>query len=128
MTIPLEFGGESRKTITSRYDSATAQVLTTTLSGTLGSGGSFWTAPWIKFEYTDADVLCIEKLTVSDTVFPALSYNIVQDYDPNAFDVVASDPGWTSATNQKVVHFANDCNYDSGRPITQVNCSAYYRL
>ena len=122
LKVPLEAGGDSRQTITSSYDVTNKQVYVDTLSGTLGDS-SGWTAPWVEFDYTSQDVLCIEKLTVSDTVDTSLVYNIVQDYDPNAFDVVASDPGWISRTNEKIVHFADSCYYDSNRLITQVCCS-----
>ena len=120
LTVPQESGADLKQTITSDYSTRASSLLTATLpQGTLGAPGA-WKAPWIQFDYASQNVLCIEKLTVSNPDEPSISYNIVQDYDPNAWDVVASDPGWTSSTNAKIVHFADSCYYDATRQITQV--------
>ena len=120
LTIPKEWGSDLRQTITSDYSSRGVTVLESVLpEGTLGAPGE-WQPSWIQLDYTSPNVMCIEKLTVSNPDEPSVSYNIVQDYDPTAWDVVASNPGWTSSTNAKIVHFADSCYYDATRQITQV--------
>lgn len=120
ITVPKEDGTTVRQTITSGYNVYATGVLTQVLpEGDLGSTGQ-WTAPWVEFDYTSANVLCLEQLTVSNPDDPSISYNIIQDWDPNAWDVTAADPGWESITGRKITNFAQGCNADPGRQITTV--------
>ena len=121
ITVPREDGTTVTQRITAGYHRYSQDLLTQVLpDGDLGLPGQ-WTAPWVEFDYTSANVLCIEQLTISNPVAPSISYDITEDWDPNAWDVVAADPGWESATGKKITHFAIGCNYDSTRSITQVS-------
>ena len=127
ITVPREDGTEVRQSITSDYTDYTADVITQVLpDGDLGSPDQ-WIAPWVEFDYTSADIFCIEKLTISNPDAPTITYNIIQDWQPNAFDVVATRPGgdifdgWESSTGNKITYFRDDCTPEDSNLFTQVS-------
>ena len=99
---------------------ASDQVLTASFQGDLNAADS------IEINYTDLDIMCLEMLRLSDQS-TGLVYNIVQDYDPKAYDVNSGDPGWTSQTGAKIVYFSSDCNED-WRAASKVRYSKAFRL
>ena len=130
ITVPKEDGTKVRQSITSRYTHYTTDVLTQILpKGDLGLPGQ-WIAPWVEFDYTSADIFCIEKLTITNPDDPSVTYDIIQDWQPNAFDVVAAKPGgnifsgWESSTGNKITYFVDDCTSDD-RLMTQVSKTSH---
>ena len=59
--------------------------------------GDIDAASTVSFLYTDNDILCIEKLEIRSLKSDA-QFNIIQDYDPYAWDPTVEQQGWTSLT------------------------------
>ena len=59
--------------------------------------GDIDAASTVSFLYTDNDILCIEKLELRSLKSDA-QFNIIQDYDPYAWDPTVEQQGWTSLT------------------------------
>lgn len=60
-------------------------------------------------KYTARNILCIELLRLEngDT-----RYDIIQDYDPFAWDVTKGGQKWVSKTNQKISYWTDNCVED----------------
>jgi hypothetical protein len=61
--------------------------------------GDIDAASTVSFLYTDNDILCIEKLEIRSLKSDA-KFNIIQDYDPYAWDPNVEQQGWTSLTGK----------------------------
>ena len=53
----------------------------------------------MSFKYIANDILCIEKLELKSLKSGA-QFNIIQDYDPYAWDVTLGNQAWTSLTGK----------------------------
>ena len=49
-------------------------------------------------KYTARNILCIEMLRLEDE---DIKYDIIQDYDPFAWDVTSGGQKWVSKTNSR---------------------------
>lgn len=77
--------------------------------------GDIDSASTVSFLYTDNDILCIEKLQIRSLNSDA-QFNIIQDYDPYAWDPTIEKQGWTSLTgyySQQIIndYLSNNKNY-----------------
>ena len=72
--------------------------------------GDIDSASTVSFLYTDNDILCIEKLQIRSLNSDA-QFNIIQDYDPYAWDPTIEKQGWTSLTGYYSQQIINDYLY-----------------
>ena len=89
------------------YDDNTLSLQTheAVLSGDLESTNM------VQFQYRIRDVMCIEKL-VLESMDGSMKFNIIQEYDPYAWDVTTGDQAWTSMTNAKISYWSVSCVED----------------
>lgn len=62
-------------------------------------------------KYTARNILCIELLRLENKE-SGIRYNIIEDYDPFAWDVTKGEQKWTSATNRKISYWTDNCIED----------------
>ena len=66
-------------------------------------------------QYTARNILCIELLRMEGNGY---RYDIIQDYDPFAWDVTNGNQKWVSKTNKKISYWTDNCIEDD-RILTQ---------
>ena len=68
-------------------------------------------ADWVEVSFENHDILCLEMLRLSD---PSSDFavDIIQDYDPHAWNVNTEEQDWTSATGREITYFTNNCDED----------------
>jgi len=74
--------------------------------------GSLLTAGTITFKYKDRNILCIEKLRI-ETMGGDHGYDVIQDYDPYAWDMTKGKQDWISLTKEKITYYASSCKKDT---------------
>ena len=113
----IQLQGGVKQQVNLPYNVRKADIMKTRMKGDLSK------VDWIALDYIQRDILCLEMLrltplqTNSKDVQPA--YNIIQDYDPWAWDVTTGDQSWQSKTNKKISYWTKDCVEDS-RFLTKV--------
>jgi hypothetical protein len=69
------------------------------------------------FSFSAGDILCLEKLEISDPENPSKVRRVVQDYDPNGWDVSLPENKqfltWTPLTDNKQSYWTNRCVRDT---------------
>ena len=78
--------------------------------------GDLKAAENIRFRYSSKDIMCIEQLELVDSD-NGHKMNIIQDYDPYAWDVNKGNQEWDSLTGKKISYWSVDCKPDD-RPLT----------
>lgn len=78
--------------------------------------GDLKAAENIRFRYASKDIMCIEQLELVDSE-NGHKMNIIQDYDPYAWDVDQGNQEWESLTGRKISYWSVDCSPDD-RPLT----------
>lgn len=61
-------------------------------------------------KYTARNILCVELLRLENE---DIRYNIIQDYDPFAWDVTKGGQKWVSATKRKISYWTDNCIEDT---------------
>lgn len=114
----IQLDGGKRQQVQLPYNVRKADLMTATMQGDLE------VADYVHLEYVQRDILCLEKLKL--TTMPKnkndapKSYNIIQDYDPWAWDVTRGEQSWVSKTNKKISYWTKDCIEDT-RYLTTVS-------
>ena len=114
----IQLQGGIRERVNLPYNVRGSSVMKTRLKGDLE------TSDWVSLDYDQRDILCLEMVRL--TTIPVVkggvkkSYNIIQDYDPFAWDMTKGDQSWTSSTNKKVSYWTKDCIEDT-RYLTTVS-------
>ena len=66
---------------------------------------------WVEISFEVHDILCLEKLRLSDPNSD-FAIDVIQDYDPHAWNVNTEEQDWTSATGREITYFTNHCEVD----------------
>ena len=108
VTLPTANGSTTKQRVDLPYDvvAETRETLTTTLAV-----GNLNEVDWVEVSFEDHDILCLEKLRLVD---PSSDFalDIIQDYDPHAWNVNTEEQDWESATGRKITYFTTNCNED----------------
>ena len=113
----IQLQGGEKQQVNLPYNVRNSDIMKTRMKGDLSK------VDWISLDYIQRDILCLEMLrlkpvqTNSKGVQPV--YNIIQDYDPWAWDVTTGEQSWQSQSNKKISYWTKDCVEDT-RFLTKV--------
>lgn len=114
----IQLQGGIRQKVNLPYNVRGSNIMKSRMEGNLEE------ADWVSLDYVQRDILCLEMVrltTIPDTKGGVTkSYNIIQDYDPFAWDMTKGDQSWTSSTDRKISYWTKDCIEDT-RYLTTVS-------
>ena len=99
----------------------TRETLTTTLPV-----GDLSQVDWVEISFEVHDILCLEKLRLSDPNSD-FAIDVIQDYDPHAWNVNTEEQDWTSATGREITYFTSHCEVD-WRQLSRASQFFFYEI
>ena len=106
--LPYDIVAETRETLTTTLQKGNSTQDSTEMTLTQGLRD----LDWVEVSFDAMDILCLETLRLSDSNDPSFAMEIIQDYDPHAWNVNTEQQSWESATGREITYYTNDCTED----------------